>query len=229
MNRGTMIEVKNLTKTFKKNGATIEVLRDINIEIIGGESLAILGTSGAGKTTFLQILGILDQPTSGDVLFDGVKVSELNDRKRAAFRNRTIGFVFQFHHLLPEFTCLENTMMPALIGGIGRREARLRAEVTLTEVGLGDRLSHKPGELSGGEQQRVAVARAMLMEPEILLADEPTGNLDTETGKKIEDLLLNLCEIKRSTLVVVTHNTALAQRMSRVTGLKDGEFYDIEM
>jgi lipoprotein-releasing system ATP-binding protein len=229
MNRGTMIEVKNLTKTFKKNGATIEVLRDINIEIIGGESLAILGTSGAGKTTFLQILGILDQPTSGDVLFDGVKVSELNDRKRAEFRNRTIGFVFQFHHLLPEFTCLENTMMPALIGGIGRREARLRAEVTLTEVGLGDRLSHKPGELSGGEQQRVAVARAMLMEPEILLADEPTGNLDTETGKKIEDLLLNLCEIKRSTLVVVTHNTALAQRMSRVTGLKDGEFYDIEM
>lgn len=229
MNRGTMIEVKNLTKTFKKNGATIEVLRDINIEIIGGESLAILGTSGAGKTTFLQILGILDQPTSGDVLFDGVKVSELNDRKRAEFRNRTIGFVFQFHHLLPEFTCLENTMMPALIGGIGRREARLRAEVTLTDVGLGDRLSHKPGELSGGEQQRVAVARAMLMEPEILLADEPTGNLDTETGKKIEDLLLNLCEIKRSTLVVVTHNTALAQRMSRVTGLKDGEFYDIEM
>jgi len=229
MNRGTMIEVKNLTKTFKKNGATIEVLRGINIEITGGESLAILGTSGAGKTTFLQILGILDRPTSGDVLFDGVKVSELNDRKRAAFRNATIGFVFQFHHLLPEFTCLENTMMPALIGGIGRHEARLRAEITLTEVGLGDRLSHKPGELSGGEQQRVAVARAMLMEPEILLADEPTGNLDTETGKRIEDLLLDLCKTKRSTLVVVTHNTALAQRMSRVTGLKDGELYDIEM
>jgi lipoprotein-releasing system ATP-binding protein len=224
-----MIEVKNLTKTFKKNGATIEVLRGINIEIIGGESLAILGTSGAGKTTFLQILGILDQPTSGNVLFDGIKVSELNDRKRAEFRNRTIGFVFQFHHLLPEFTCLENTMMPALIGGIRRHEARLRAEATLTEVGLGDRLSHKPGELSGGEQQRVAVARAMLMEPEILLADEPTGNLDTETGKKIEDLLLNLCETKRSTLVVVTHNTALAQRMTRVTGLKDGELYDIAM
>ncbi|MBW2637868.1 MAG: ATP-binding cassette domain-containing protein, partial [Deltaproteobacteria bacterium] len=131
-----MLEVKNLTKTFEKNGATIEVLRGINIEIIGGESLAILGTSGAGKTTFLQILGTLDQPTSGDVLFDGVKVSELNDRKRAEFRNRMIGFVFQFHHLLPEFTCLENTMMPALIGGIGRHEALLRAEATLTEVGL---------------------------------------------------------------------------------------------
>jgi lipoprotein-releasing system ATP-binding protein len=229
MNRGTMIEVKNLTKTFVKNGSTIEVLRGINIEIVGGESLAILGTSGAGKTTFLQILGILDQPTSGDVLFDGIKVSQLNDRKRAEFRNRTIGFVFQFHHLLPEFTCLENTMMPALVGGIRRREAQMRAEITLTEVGLGDRLSHKPGELSGGEQQRVAVARAMLMEPEILLADEPTGNLDTETGKKIEDLLLNLCKTKRSTLVVVTHNTALAQRMTRVTGLKDGELYDIEM
>ncbi len=229
MNRDPMIEVKNLTKTFVKNGSTIEVLRGINIEITRGESLAILGTSGAGKTTFLQILGILDQPTSGEVLFDGIKVSELNDGKRAEFRNRMIGFVFQFHHLLPEFTCLENTMMPALVGGIGRREARLKAETTLTEVGLGDRLSHKPGELSGGEQQRVAVARAMLMEPEILLADEPTGNLDTETGKKIEDLLLNLCETKKSTLVVVTHNTALAQRMSRITGLKDGELYDIEM
>ncbi|TFG37941.1 MAG: ABC transporter ATP-binding protein [Syntrophobacterales bacterium] len=224
-----MIETRNLIKTFVKNGTRIEVLRGINIHITRGESLAILGTSGAGKTTFLQILGILDHPTSGDIIFNGENVFEWNDRKRAEIRNRKIGFVFQFHHLLPEFTTLENTMMPALIHGITRGEARRRAEITLTEVGLDDRLSHKPGELSGGEQQRVAVARAMLMEPEILLADEPTGNLDTETGSKIEDLLLNLCETKGSTLVVVTHNRSLARRMSRVTGLRDGELYDIQM
>jgi lipoprotein-releasing system ATP-binding protein len=223
-----MIAVRDLTRIFIKNGNRIEVLKGINVEISRGESLAILGTSGAGKTTFLQILGILDHPTSGEVLYDGVNVFEWNDRKRAEFRNRKIGFVFQFHHLLPEFTTLENAMMPALINGIARHEACKRAEITLTEVGLGDRLSHKPGELSGGEQQRVAVARAMVMEPEILLADEPTGNLDTETGEKIEDLLLNLRETKGTTLVTVTHNRALAGRMSRIIGLQDGEIYEIQ-
>ena len=222
-----MIEVSNLTKTFIKDGNKIEVLKKINLEISKGDSLAILGVSGTGKTTFLQILGILDRPTSGDVLYDGVDVFAWNEKERARFRNRKIGFVFQFHHLLPEFTTLENTMMPALINGMARREAVGRAEITLTEVGLGDRLTHKPGELSGGEQQRVAVARAMIMEPDILLADEPTGNLDTETGNKINDLLLNLIETKGTTLVVVTHNRLLAGRMSHTIGLKDGEMYDL--
>jgi len=222
-----MITISNLTKTFIKDGNKIEVLKNINLEIRRGESLAILGVSGTGKTTFLQILGILDHPTSGHVLYGGVNTFEWNERKRAEFRNRKIGFVFQFHHLLPEFTTLENTMMPALINGIAKEEAARRAEIILTEVGLGDRLTHKPGELSGGEQQRVAVARAMIMEPEILLADEPTGNLDTETGNKINDLLLNLIETKGTTLVVVTHNRLLAGRMSHTIGLKDGEIYDL--
>ncbi len=222
-----MITISNLAKTFMKDGNKIEVLKRVNLEIRRGESLAILGVSGAGKTTFLQILGILDHPTSGHVLYDGVNAFEWNERKRAEFRNTKIGFVFQFHHLLPEFTTLENTMMPALINGIAKKETARRAEIILTEVGLGDRLAHKPGELSGGEQQRVAVARAMIMEPEILLADEPTGNLDTETGKKINDLLLNLIETKGTTLVVVTHNRLLSGRMSRTIGLKDGEIYDL--
>jgi len=222
-----MITISNLTKTFIKDGNKIEVLKNINLEIRRGESLAILGVSGTGKTTFLQILGILDHPTSGHVLYGGVITFEWYERKRAEFRNRKIGFVFQFHHLLPEFTTLENTMMPALINGIAKEEAARRAEIILTEVGLGDRLTHKPGELSGGEQQRVAVARAMIMEPEILLADEPTGNLDTETGNKINDLLLNLIETKGTTLVVVTHNRLLAGRMSHTIGLKDGEIYDL--
>ncbi|MBN2568340.1 MAG: ABC transporter ATP-binding protein [Deltaproteobacteria bacterium] len=222
-----MIEVSNLKKTFIMDGNRIEVLKGINLEIKKGDSIAILGVSGSGKTTFLQILGILDRPTSGNVLYNGINVFERNETERAEFRNKTIGFVFQFHHLLPEFTTIENTMMPALISGMAKKEAVRRAEITLTEVGLGDRLTHKPGELSGGEQQRVAVARAMIMEPDILLADEPTGNLDTETGNMINELLLNLIETKGTTLVVVTHNRLLASRMSHTIGLKDGEIYDL--
>jgi len=222
-----MITVTNLTKTFMKDGNRIEVLRNINLQIGRGDSLAMLGVSGSGKTTFLQILGILDRPTSGEVLYDGINAFAWDEGDRARFRNRKIGFVFQFHHLLPEFTTVENTMMPALINGMARRDAAAKAEITLTEVGLGDRLTHKPGELSGGEQQRVAVARAMIMEPDILLADEPTGNLDTETGNRINDLLLNLTETRGTTLVVVTHNRLLASRMSRTAGLKDGVIYDL--
>jgi lipoprotein-releasing system ATP-binding protein len=222
-----MIQVDKLTKTFIKDGNRIEVLKNIDLKIEKGESLAILGVSGTGKTTFLQILGLLDHPTSGQILYDGVNVFEWNETKQAAFRNKKIGFVFQFHHLLSEFTSLENTMMPALIKGVTKKEAAGKAEIILTEVGLGDRLAHKPGELSGGEQQRIAVARAMIMEPEILLADEPTGNLDRETGKKIHDLLFNLTATKGTTLVVVTHNKSLAGLMSRTIGLKDGEIYDL--
>ena len=220
-----MITLKDLSKTFIKDGNSIEVLKGVDFTIARGQSLAILGVSGSGKSTLIHILGTLDHPTSGNVLFDDVNVFDWNENKLADFRNRKIGFVFQFHNLLPEFSSLENTMMPALIQDMPYREAKERAEAILNEVGLGNRLTHKPGELSGGEQQRVAVARALINEPEIILADEPTGNLDTETGKKIEDLLVRFNQNKNITLVVVTHNKSLADRMSQSIGLKDGKIY----
>ncbi len=223
-----MIKIDNLSKTYIKDGNNIEVLKSINLSISRGQSLAILGVSGAGKSTLIHILGTLDHPTSGDVLYNGVNVFERNKKELAEFRNKTIGFVFQFHNLMPEFNSLENTMMPALINGLPHRKAKDRAEAILHEVGLGDRLTHKPGELSGGEQQRVAVARALIMEPEVILADEPTGNLDSETGKKIEDILVDLNRSKQLTLVVVTHNKSLADRMSQKIGLRDGKIYDYE-
>jgi lipoprotein-releasing system ATP-binding protein len=223
-----MIKVDNLSKTFIKDGNQIEVLKELNLNITKGQSLAILGVSGAGKSTLIHILGTLDHPTSGTVLFNEVNVFAWNEKKLAEFRNRKIGFVFQFHNLLPEFSSLENVMMPALIQGLPYRQARERAEIILDEVGLSHRLTHKPGELSGGEQQRVAVARALVMEPEIILADEPTGNLDTETGKKIEDILVDFNQKKNITLIVVTHNKSLADRMSQSIGLRDGKIYSRE-
>ncbi len=222
-----MIEIHQLTKTFIKDGTRIEVLKGIDCGIARGESLAILGASGTGKTTLLQILGALDHPTSGRVLFDGADIFEWAEPRRAEFRNKKIGFVFQFHHLLPEFTALENAAMPALIQGMSKGDAYRRAEIVLTEVGLDDRLTHKPGELSGGEQQRVAIARAMLLNPDVILADEPTGNLDVETGGKIQGLLLALGKAQNTTLIVVTHNRLLADGMSRTINLKDGEIYDL--
>jgi len=221
-----MIILTNLSKTFIKDGNKIEVLRNLDLEIKKGDSLAVVGVSGAGKSTLIHILGTLDHPTSGALSIAGNNVFEWSEKKLAAFRNRTIGFVFQLNNLLPEFTALENTMMPALIGGFSRKQAEDKALQLLQEVGLEHRLKHKPGELSGGEQQRVAIARALVMEPEILLADEPTGNLDTETGKKIEDILVNLNAIKKITLIVVTHNKLLADRMSGRIGLRDGKIYD---
>ncbi len=223
-----MIKLENLCKTFIKDGNKIEVLRNLNLEIKKGDSLAVVGVSGAGKSTLIHILGTLDHPTSGTLSIAGKNVFEWNEKKIAVFRNATIGFVFQFNNLLPEFSALENTMMPALISGMLKKEAGEKAGQLLMEVGLGHRLKHKPGELSGGEQQRVAIARALVMEPEILLADEPTGNLDTETGKKIEDILVNLNTVKKITLIVVTHNKLLADRMSGRIGLRDGEIYDLE-
>lgn len=217
-----MIQVRNLSKSFIKDGNRIEVLRGLDIEIGKGESLAILGASGAGKSTLLHILGTLDHPTSGEVRFAGVDVFGWPEERRCAFRNQKIGFVFQFHNLLPEFSALENVMMPALISRMAPAEARRKAEAILADVGLSGRVTHKPGELSGGEQQRVAIARAIILEPDILLTDEPTGNLDTETGKKIEELLITLNREKRITLIVVTHNQSLADRMSHAIGLRDG-------
>jgi lipoprotein-releasing system ATP-binding protein len=221
-----MIELKNLSKTFIKDGNKIEVLRGLNLKINKGESLAILGLSGAGKSTLIHIMGMLDHPTEGCIFIDGRNVFEWEERKRASLRNSTIGFVFQFNNLLPEFNALENTMMPALIGGISKKQAAEKACKLLKEVGLEHRIKHKPGELSGGEQQRTAIARALIMEPEILLVDEPTGNLDTETGKKIEDILVNLNAAKGITLITVTHNKLLAERMSDRIVLRDGKIYE---
>ena len=221
-----MILLENLSKTFIKDGNKIEVLRGLNLKIKKGESLAILGVSGAGKSTLIHILGMLDHPTEGCLSINGMNVFEWDENKIARFRNSSIGFVFQFNNLLPEFNALENTMMPALISGMSKKQASEKACKLLSEVGLEHRIKHKPGELSGGEQQRVAIARALVMEPEILLVDEPTGNLDTETGKKIEDILVNLNATKNITLVTVTHNKLLAERMSDRISLRDGRIYD---
>jgi len=223
-----MIELKNLSKTFLKDGNRIEVLRGLNLKIEKGVSLAILGVSGAGKSTLIHIMGMLDHPTGGCLYINGMNVFEWDEKKKASLRNSSVGFVFQFNNLLSEFSALENTMMPALIGGMSRKQAGEKACKLLKEVGLEHRIKHRPGELSGGEQQRVAIARALIMEPEILLADEPTGNLDTETGKKIEDILVTLNTTKKITLVTVTHNKLLAERMSERIVLRDGEIYEYQ-
>ena len=218
-----LIKVEQLFKSYGNGTKQIEVLKGIDLSFYQGERVSIVGASGVGKTTLLHILGALDHPTSGTVLFEGRDIFTLNEKELALFRNRQIGFVFQLHHLLPEFNALENTMMPCLIQGMSKKEGYSRAEAILSQVGLKDRLSHKPGELSGGEQQRVAVARALVLEPKVLLADEPTGNLDTQTGESVFDLLQELNEIRGVTLIVVTHNLELASRMSRQIHLVDGK------
>ena len=218
-----LIQVQQLFKSYGNGAKRVEVLKGVDLTFSRGEKAAIVGASGVGKTTLLHILGTLDRPTSGKVLYEGKDIYTFGDKDLAFFRNREIGFVFQFHHLLPEFNALENTMMPCLIQGIPKKEATSRAEAILTLVGLKERLSHKPGELSGGEQQRVAVARALVLEPKVLLADEPTGNLDTKTGESVFDLLQELNQIKGVTLVVVTHNLKLAEKLSRQIQLVDGK------
>ncbi|MFA5324134.1 MAG: ABC transporter ATP-binding protein [Smithella sp.] len=223
-----MIVLENLSKTFIKDENKIKVLRGLSLKIGKGESLAVLGASGAGKSTLIHIMGMLDHPTGGSLFIDGKNVFKWGEKQRASFRNSSIGFVFQSNNLLPEFNALENTMMPALIGGIPKKQAAEKACKLLKEVGLENRIRHKPGELSGGEQQRVAIARALIMEPEILLVDEPTGNLDTETGKKIEDILINLNVEKKITLITVTHNKLLAERMSERIVLRDGKVYEYQ-
>ena len=186
--------------------------------------LAIVGVSGAGKSTLLHIMGTLDEPTSGNVLYESRDVFSLDDYSLAGFRNKSIGFVFQFHHLLPEFTAIENVLMPGLINMSGYKEIKERAEMLLGELGLSERKNHRPGELSGGEQQRVAVARALINEPKVVLADEPTGNLDTHTGEELFKLLLQLNEKKRITFVIVTHNESLSRQCHRVLEMVDGKF-----
>ena len=216
------VHIEGLAKTYLMADRRLEVLRGLDLEIRSGEIVALTGPSGAGKSTFLHLLGTLDVPTRGRIRFDGEDVFERGEEGLAAFRNETIGFVFQSHHLLPEFTALENAMMPALIRRMPRGEARRRAAAILERVGLGDRLDHHPGELSGGEQQRVALARALSLSPRLLLADEPTGNLDPQTAEGIHALLVDLNRSLGITAVVVTHNERLAAALPRRLRLAAG-------
>jgi lipoprotein-releasing system ATP-binding protein len=217
-----VLELHEVYKSFDHNTLSIEVLRGIDLFVQRGESLAITGASGAGKSTLLNIMGTLESPTQGVVRFEGHDVRDMEEKELCKLRNSDMGFVFQFHHLLPEFNAFENTLMPALIARMSRKEAEGRAESILTRVGLKTRLTHRVGELSGGEQQRVAIARALVMSPKLLLADEPTGNLDMTTGDGIVDLLVNLNRSEGLAMVIVTHNQRLAQRMSRQIELVDG-------
>ena len=217
-----LLEVTGLSKSFGTRAGKIEVLKGIDLRVMAGETIALVGASGAGKSTLLHILGTLDRPTSGRVLFNGEEVFRRSDAALAEFRNRAIGFVFQFHHLLPEFSALENAMMPALIGGMKRSEAEALASDLLRDVGLSHRLTHRPGELSGGEQQRVAIARALVLSPQLLLADEPTGNLDMKTSDEVHDLLADIHRNKGITLMIVTHNERLAAGMGRIIRMVDG-------
>ena len=223
-----LVEIAGLTKDYFLEGKRIPVLRGVDLSIEQGEMLSLVGPSGVGKSTFLQVLGTLDEPTAGTVVFEGIDVFKLADNALADFRNRSIGFVFQSHYLLPEFSALQNAIMPALIHRMEPAQAEGRAAELLQLVGLGHRLKHKPGELSGGEQQRVALARALVMHPKLLLADEPTGNLDPETGEGIHRLLRELNGRLGITCLVVTHNAELARNMTRRLRIHDGRLIEGE-
>ncbi|MBR5053719.1 MAG: ABC transporter ATP-binding protein [Bacteroidaceae bacterium] len=217
-----MIEIRNIKKSF----GNLEVLKGIDLDIEQGKIVSIVGPSGAGKTTLLQIMGTLDKPDQGSVVIDGTNVMKLSDAKRSAFRNKHMGFVFQFHQLLPEFTALENVMMPALIGGTSRREAKKRAEELLAFMGLSERASHKPNELSGGEKQRVAVARALVNKPDVVFADEPSGSLDSHNKEELHRLFFDLRDRMGQTFVIVTHDEQLADLADRKICMQDGQIVE---
>ncbi|SPQ01359.1 outer membrane-specific lipoprotein transporter subunit; ATP-binding component of ABC superfamily [Candidatus Sulfobium mesophilum] len=224
MSNEVLIRTIDVMKSFRTEAGDLKVLKGIDLSIRKGEMLGVIGASGAGKSTLLQILGALDKPTSGKVQFKGRDIASMDDNSLARLRNTSIGFVFQFHHLLPEFNSIENAMFPAIISGMSFSAAEKKAKALLDELGLSERVRHRPGELSGGEQQRVAVARALIQDPEVVLADEPTGNLDTATGNDLFELFLGLNERKGITFVVVTHNKSLSDRCHRVVEMADGMF-----
>lgn len=222
------LSVRGLCKGYDNSNARIEILKGVNIDLNAGETVAIVGASGIGKSTLLHILGALDRPDSGTYFFKGEDIFLFDQIRLAQFRNKTVGFVFQFHYLLPEFSALENTMMPALISGQSKNKARAFSETMLVRVGLKDRLNFKIAKLSGGEQQRVALARSLVLKPEILLADEPTGNLDKKNSEYVHQLLSELNRELNMTLVVVTHNTELASYMSRILTIVDGQLIEMK-
>ena len=222
-NNDIVLEGIDIHKSFQTGAETLHVLKGVDIGIRRGEIVSVVGASGVGKSTLLHILGALDRPTKGKVRLDSTDVFALSDKKLAHLRNKTVGFVFQFHHLLPEFSALENVMMPRLIAGEDISLIREKAEGFLSEVGLGERIHHKPGELSGGERQRVAVARALVNEPQIVIADEPSGNLDKATGEELHNLISGLNQKKGQTFIIATHNQLLAQRTHRIITLVDGK------
>jgi lipoprotein-releasing system ATP-binding protein len=217
-----LVELRQVEKRFIHEGRELAILKPIDLVIERGEMLSIVGQSGAGKSTLLHLLGTLDLPSSGKIFFAGEDVTSYSSAALAEFRNKSLGFVFQFHHLLPEFSALENVMMPGMIRGMPRKQLSERASALLGEVGLGHRLAHRPGELSGGEQQRVALARAVVLEPELVLADEPTGNLDSATSEAIHELFFRLNRTHGTTFLIVTHSGDLAARMPRVVHMRDG-------
>ena len=223
---GASIEIRGLSRSFSKGGRTIEVLRGASVDIGSGEAVALVGQSGSGKSTFLHILGALEPPTAGEVKVDGTPLHARPRKELDTYRNRQVGFICQFHHLRPDHSALDNAAMPAIIGGMPLREARERARARLEQVGLSHRVSHRPGELSGGEQQRVAIARSLLLGPDLLLADEPTGNLDPHTAEEVFDVLLSMARDQGTTMVVVTHSLELARRLPRVLRLSEGRFVE---
>ena len=220
-----MIEIKNIRKSF----GSLEVLKGIDLSIQKGEIVSIVGPSGAGKTTLLQIIGTLDKPDSGSVFVDGIDTTQLSQKKLSDFRNKHIGFVFQFHQLLPEFTAIENIMIPAYIAGVGSKQARQRAEELLRFMGLSERAKHKPNELSGGEKQRVAVARALINNPEVILADEPSGSLDSKNKEELHQLFFDLRDKYGQTFVIVTHDEQLASITDRTIHMRDGILENLEI
>ncbi len=219
-----LIDVQGIEKSFSTPAGDLKILKGVDLAIDEGEVVGIVGASGVGKSTFLHILGTLDRPTSGKIFYEGRDVFSMDDASLAAFRNRTVGFVFQFHHLLPEFSALENVMMPGIISDMKRTDLASYAEALLADLGLGARKDHLPGELSGGEQQRVAVGRALILSPMVVLADEPTGNLDTATGEELFGLLMTLNRERGITFVIVTHNESLSKQCDRVLKMVDGRF-----
>ncbi len=224
----SVLEARDVARQFQQGPVTLEVLKSVNVSILAGERLSIVGASGSGKTTLLQILGGLDKPSSGQVLVEGKDIHALGEKERGDLRNRAIGFVYQFHHLLPEFSALENVAMPLLVRRMNTAEAKDRASEILKRVGLGERLTHRPHQLSGGERQRAAVARALVTQPKLVLADEPTGNLDGRNAESVFELMLELNRERRTSLVIVTHDLRIAARMDRALEIENGSLREVD-